>query len=138
MGNILKGILSILFSSVASIIIGLIYQPLLARLAGLKLYGEIATFLALYGISHVVFSLGMFDAIRKHVSDKMNEQDDSIIVISLFLPIIIAVIFFIVMVILLNIFSSFEFIIEYKNLFYILGIILVLANMWTGIRGILY
>ncbi|MFW6016160.1 MAG: oligosaccharide flippase family protein, partial [bacterium] len=138
MEKIVKGILSVLFSSVSSIIIGIIYQPLLARLAGLELYGEIATFLAWYGILHVVFSLGMFDAIRKFVSGKMNEQDDSIIVISLFLPVVIAVMFFLVMVVFLNILSSFEIISGYKELFYILGIILVLANMWTGIRGILY
>ncbi|CCU80947.1 Vng0050c [Halanaerobium saccharolyticum subsp. saccharolyticum DSM 6643] len=138
MGKIVKGIMSVLFSSVSTLVIGLIYQPLLARLAGLELYGEIAALLAWYGILRTVFGLGMFDAIRKYVSDQINEDNNNILIISLFMPIIVASFFYLLMVVILNLFDFFGFINEYKNLFYILGLSLIFANMWTGVRAILY
>lgn len=137
MNKLVKGVASVLFSSVSGIIIGLIYQPLLARIAGIELYGEIATLIAWYGILQVVFNLGMFDSVRKYVSNYINNKNDDILVISLILPVFIGLVMFLIMAIILNILKGIM-VNEYIYFFYIIGLSLVFTNAWIAVKSIMY
>ena len=138
MGKILKGIISVMFSSISAIIVSIIYQPLLARLAGINLYGEIATVLAWYVILQTIFSFGMFDAVRKYVSDKINKKNNDVIIISIIIPLLIALIFYLIMFILMTLFRYLNFINKNYIIFLIVGISLIFSNVWISVKGILY
>lgn len=139
--KIFKGIISVLSGSIFTILIGFIYNPLLVRLTGKNLYGEIANLLAIFGILSVISQLGMFDAIRKFVSGNLNNKEKLKEVVSsaLFLSIFISILFIIIMAFTFNIVVKFSFL---SNLMFRDYIVLLLSllplNIWTASKAILF
>jgi len=67
--NLVTGFVSIFSSKVLRLSLALLITPLLVRILGSELYGDYALILAVIGITEIITNAGIFDALRKYISE---------------------------------------------------------------------
>jgi len=73
--KIIRGIISILLGRIGLTVIGVLTTPLLVRVLGSSQYGDYAFLLSILGISTLITDFGMFNGIRKHISEEQPENN---------------------------------------------------------------
>lgn len=78
--TIRKAFLYVISSKVSILAIGLLFTPVLTRLLGARLYGVLATVLAIYAITEIFFTSGVNVGIKKFLAENRSEphwKDDA-------------------------------------------------------------
>ncbi|MFC6723002.1 polysaccharide biosynthesis C-terminal domain-containing protein [Halobium palmae] len=70
MTSILRGFLSIFSAQVANLLLSIIITPLLVRIIGSNGYGDYAFLLSLVSISFILVNAGIFDGMRKFMTEQ--------------------------------------------------------------------
>lgn len=81
MSNLLRSVLSVFTGKIVTLVLGLVFTPILVRLISQEEYGIYATLLAGFSVLALFSQVGLFDATRKSVAEASeNNQTQSDIV----------------------------------------------------------
>ncbi|MEF8834913.1 MAG: polysaccharide biosynthesis C-terminal domain-containing protein [Candidatus Thermoplasmatota archaeon] len=74
--KIAKGSLSVFISTISILVVGVLYNPILVRLIGKAAYGDYATLLSIFGIATPLVTFGLFNSIRKHMGEHVDDKNE--------------------------------------------------------------
>lgn len=74
MSSVFRGFISIFGSKLASLILSLVITPILVRVLGSSLYGDYAFLMSIFGISIIIVNAGIFDGVRKYMTEQREES----------------------------------------------------------------
>ncbi|NHN58556.1 MULTISPECIES: flippase [Halorussus] len=73
--GLLRSFLSVFFGRVGELIIGMSVTPILVRILGSSKYGDYAFVMSIFSFLFVFVEAGIFDGLRKHISESHDKHD---------------------------------------------------------------
>ncbi|CDK39330.1 polysaccharide biosynthesis C-terminal domain-containing protein [Halorubrum sp. AJ67] len=140
MNNLWKSFKSIIISKLGLLFLSLLITPMLTRLLGSDGYGDYAFMLSAFGLITTLSHSGVFNAIRKYMSEKNTTPDWGPRILGFYSRISVLLVFFICAALILitssELFSAY-FPENYETYFYVLAAWVAFSQIYAVARGAL-
>lgn len=139
-GSVVGRFLTILGGRVGSLLLSLLITPLLVRFLGSSMYGDYAVVLSVLTIALIFVDAGIFDGIRKYISENRNIDRWEEQVFGFYFR--LAILFSVIIAGLISLFTllgvtNYIFGPEFDEYFYILSGLIIATQLFLIVRGAL-